>query len=883
MSEIEKPFSPNNIDTHITQEGEVLSISGLYQNWFLDYASYVILERAVPALQDGLKPVQRRILHAMFQMNDGRFHKVANIIGQTMQYHPHGDASIEDALVNLGQKDLLIDCQGNWGDPRTGDGAAAARYIEARLSKFALDVAFDPNITQWQLSYDGRKKEPINLPVKFPLLLFLGVEGIAVGLATKILPHNFIELIEGAIKILQGKNVLVYPDFPTGGLVDISNYNDGLKGGKVKVRAAIEELDKKTLVIKDLPYGTTTSQLIDSIIKANDKGKIKIKQIVDNTASEVEILVKLAPNVSPSLTLDALYAFTDCELSISPNACVIIDEKPHFIGVSEILRMSALHTKELLRLELEIKYKDLEEKWHFASLEKIFIENRIYRQIEECETWEAVIETIDTALNPFKPLFVREITRDDIVKLTEIKIKRISKYDAFKADEAIKKLEEEMRDTQHHLENINDFAIQYYKDILQKYGKGRERKTQIRSFDTIEIQQVAALNQKLYVDRKGGFIGWGLKKDEFVCDCSDMDDIIVFRKDCRFLVTRISEKAFVGKDIIHLAVWKKGDERTIYNMIYAAPEIGKNFAKRFAVTAITRDKEYDLFSGTKKPKLLYFTANPNGESEIVSVQLSQDSAARQKSFDFNFGELTIKGRQSQGNIISKYAIKKVQQKSLGESTLGGRKLWVDTVSGKINEDGRGQFLGSFDTGDQILVLYKDGNYELSDFELGKRFPMENVVEIVKYSPEMVINCVYYNGERKDYYVKRFHVETSTTDQKFLFISDAPRSNLVLATIEPQAVIEVSYTKDKSKTKESFALKISDFIEVKGWKVLGNKLCSYKVVSVKRIEDAPEQKNEPQVKENTPAQTPDAPVKLKRGDEISWEINAQPKLFEDADE
>lgn len=847
--ELNEPNLNNTPNSEDTLFSDTKAVSGLYQDWFLDYASYVILERAVPALEDGLKPVQRRLLHALYQMDDGRFHKVANVIGQTMQYHPHGDASIEEALVNMGQKDLMIDTQGNWGDPRTGDGAAAARYIEAKLSKFALDVSFNADITEWQLSYDGRKREPIHLPVKFPLLLHQGVEGIAVGLATKVLPHNFCELIEGAIALLKGETVQIYPDFATGGSIDVSNYNDGLRGGKVKVRATIEELDKKTLVIRDLPYGITTGALVESILKANEKGKIKIKQVVDNTAKDVELQIKLAPNISPSVTIDALYAFTDCETSISPNACVISDDKPLFLGVSEMLRLSTEHTRELLRQELEIKLQDLREAWHFASLEKIFIEKRIYRQIEECETWESVLETIKKGLSKYvvppseKPRsndsrlrLLRDITEEDLVRLTEIKIKRISKYDSFKADENMKALEAEMENIRHHLANLTAYTIAYFKNLLKKYGKGRERRTKIKGFDTIAVQQVAAINQKLYVDRKNGFIGYGLKKDEWVCDCSDIDDIIVFRKDCRFLVTRIAEKTYVGKDIVHVAVWKKNDERTVYNMMYAAPELGKNFAKRFAVTAITRNSEYDLAIGTTKPKLLYFTANPNGESEIVSVQLTPESPAKIKIFDFNFGEMAIKGRQSQGNLVSKYAIRKVVQKEVGKSTLGGRNIWVDEVSGKLNTEERGKFLGNFNTGDSVLLLYKDGSYELSDFDLNRRFPMENLLVIEKFNPDTVLSCIYWHGERKAYYVKRFKIETSTLGQRFVFISEEPKSALALVSTAAVPQVQYHYNRGaKNSPDESDTVRLDSFIEVKGWKSLGNKLSLYKVVKINELE------------------------------------------------
>ena len=675
---------------------DVIPISGMYENWFLDYASYVILERAVPAINDGLKPVQRRIFHAMKEMDDGRYNKVANIIGSTMQYHPHGDASIADAIVNVGQKDLLIDTQGNWGDVRTGDSAAAARYIEARLSKFALEVIFNPQTTDWQLSYDGRKKEPVTFPVKFPLLLAQGVEGIAVGLSTKMLPHNFVEIIEGSIAILKGKKVKLLPDFLTGGKIDATDYNDGKRGGKVRVRATIIESDSKTLLIKDIPYGTTTTSLIESIVKANDKGKIKIKQVVDNTAKEVEIAISLASGISPDITMDALYAFTDCEVSISPNACVIVDDKPHFLTISEILKQSVDQTVELLKKELEIRKSELMEKMLFSSLEKIFIENRIYRDIEECETWESVIETIDKGLDPYKPQFYREITEDDIVRLTEIKIKRISRFDAFKADELMKKLGDELAETEHHLANLTEYAISYYQNLLDKYGKGRERKTEITNFDTIKAAVVAANNAKLYINREDGMVGYGLKKDEFISECSDIDDIIAFMKDGTCVVTRIQDKTFVGKNILHAGVFKKNDERMVYNMVYTDGNTGKTFVKRFQVLSVTRDRPYEIAKGGKG-KVHYFSANPNGEAEVVTISLTQSSSARKKIFDYDFSELEIKGRGAGGNTLTKYPVRKVVFKESGKSTLGGVDIWYDPIIGRLNREERGDLLGNFNT------------------------------------------------------------------------------------------------------------------------------------------------------------------------------------------
>ena len=806
-------------------------VTGMYEDWFLDYASYVILERAVPALWDGLKPVQRRILHSMKRMDDGRFHKVANIIGHTMQFHPHGDAAIGDALINLGQKELLIDTQGNWGDIRTGDRAAAARYIEARLSKFALEVLFNPQTTVWQLSYDGRNKEPVHLPVKFPLVLAQGTEGIAVGLATKIMPHNFIELIEASIDVLNDKSINLYPDFPTGGSIDVSNYNEGLRGGRLRLRATIEAGDKKTLVIKDIPYTTTTTNLIESIVKANENNKIKIKHIVDNTAQDVEILIELPPGVSPDLTIDALYAFTECEVSISPNCCVIIDEKPHFMSVNEILKLSTKNTVRLLKWELEIKKGELSEKLFFSSLEKIFIENRIYRDIEECETWEAVIETIDRGLEPFKKQLLREVTEEDIIKLTEIKIKRISKYNSFKADELIRDLQNEIKTTEHHLAHLTEYSIQYFHNLLEKYGKGRERKTKIRSFDTIEIAQVAMANARLYVNRKEGFIGWGLKKDELIGECSDIDDIIVFLKDGRFIVSRITEKDFVGKDIIHAAVWKKNDERMVYNLIYYDSKSQRSYAKRFNVTAITRDKHYDLTRGGKDSKVLYFTANPNSESEVVTIYLSPGCRAHKKIFDFDFSNLDIKGRSAQGNIVTKYPVRKITQKEVGASTLGGVDIWHDPNVGRLNTDIRGDYLGNFDNGNLILAIYSDGTYELTNYELSNRYDPTKLMHIEQYNTDNIISAVHYDAEQKNFYVKRFTIETSALDRPYSFISDSKGSKLIVATTSAAPLIEIEYLKGKGKQKFIQKVNMNDLVEVKGWKARGNRLSKYRVTFV----------------------------------------------------
>jgi topoisomerase IV subunit A len=835
--------------SEITNNGEdkIISLKGMYEDYFLDYASYVILERAVPEIIDGLKPVQRRILHSMNVMDDGRYHKVANIIGQTMQYHPHGDASIGDALVNLGQKDLLVDCQGNWGDINTGDGAAAPRYIEARLSKFALDVLFNPQTTDWQLTYDGRKKEPIALPVKFPLILAQGVEGIAVGLSTKILPHNFNELILASIDILKGKPTNILPDFQTAGLIDVTNYNGGLRGARVRVRSRIEIVNKSLLVIRELPYGSTTSDIIESILKAVEKGKIKIKKIHDNTAQDVEISLELMPGVSPDVTLDALYAFTDCETSISPLSCVIIEKKPLFLNVNELLKMSTFKTKELLRRELEIKKGELEEKWHFASLEKIFIENRIYHEIEECESWEAVLETIDRELKKYvltpsdkaKPndtriVMQRDIHTDDIARLTEIRIKRISKYNKFAADELLQNILEELEKVKFDLEHLTDFAIKYFEELLKKYGKGRERKTEIRVFDSIQASEVVAINSKLYVNKAEGFIGFGLKKDEFISDCSDIDDIIVFKKDGKFQVVKIADKVFVGKDIIHVDVWKKGDERTTYHMIYLDGKSGKTFAKRFNVSAITRGTDYDLTQGSPNSKCLYFSVNANSESEIVNIQLTQSSSARVKSFDFDFSELAIKGRSSQGNTVTKYPVRKIVQTEIGKSSIGAQKAWIDEVSGKINSDSRGKYLGEFDTGTSLIVLYKDGAYEINELDTTKRYELNDILSIEKFDPEMVLSAVYFDGNKDWTMVKRFKIETTNTGQKYSFITEHKNSKLLFASLKKNPKVE--YSMKVNSKKMDGEITIADFIDVKGWKALGNKLSDSKLLAVKEIEE-----------------------------------------------
>jgi topoisomerase-4 subunit A len=813
-----------------------VGVDSLYQDWFLDYASYVILERAVPRIEDGLKPVQRRILHAMREMEDGRFNKVANIIGQAMQYHPHGDAAIGEAIINLGQKDLLIETQGNWGDIRTGDSAAAPRYIEARLSKFALDVVFNPQTTEWQLSYDGRKKEPVTLPVKFPLLLAQGVEGIAVGLSTKILPHNFSELLKASIDILKGKNPKIYPDFPTGGIADVSEYDQGKKGGKIKIRAKIEIADKKTLIIREIPFSTTTSSLIESIVKASEKGQIKIRQVVDNTAQDVEIQIHLQPGQSPEIALEALYAFTDCEITISPNACVIVDEKPRFLGVNDILRYSTEQTVHLLKRELEIKRDELKEKILFSSLEKIFIENRIYRDIEECETWEDVIATIDRGLKPHKKKFYREITTEDIIRLTEIKIKRISRYDAFKADEMLRDLEKELKDTEHHLRNLTAFAISYFQNLLDKYGKGRERKTELKEFHTVAATEVIAANQKLYVNRADGFAGWGLKRDEYVCECSELDDIIAIRRDGKALVSRISEKVFMGKDILYIGIWKKGDDRMVYNLIYTDGKSGKSFAKRFAMPGVIRDKEYDLTQGNPQSRVLYVSGNPNGEAEVVEIKLSQGCAARKKVFEFDFADLEVKGRGARGNVVTKYPVRKVEKIREGTSTLSKLDLWYDPLAGRLNRDQRGYYLGKFDGEDRLIAFQTNGTYKITGYDLNTRFDPEKTLRVEKFNARKPVSAVYVDGHTKQYMVKRFMVETTTLDKEFHFISEAIGSRLVLASMRDNPEVEVEILKGKSKEKSIENINLEDFIDIKGWKALGNRLTPHKVVQVKWQQD-----------------------------------------------
>ncbi len=844
----------------------VTALSGMYQDWFLDYASYVILERAVPDLNDGLKPVQRRILHSMKRMDDGRFNKVANIIGHTMQFHPHGDASIGDALVQLGQKDLLVDTQGNWGNILTGDGAAAPRYIEARLSKFALDVVFNPKTTEWKLSYDGRNKEPVTLPVKFPLLLALGVEGIAVGLASKILPHNFNELIDATINHLQGKEFELYPDFPTGGFIDVSKYNDGQRGGVVKVRAKIDKIDKKTLVITEIPFGKTTSTLIESIIKANEKGKIKIRKIDDNTSANVEIQIHLMPGVSPDKTIDALYALTDCEYSISPNTCVISDNKPSFMGVSEILKHSAARTVELLRTELEIRKNELQEEWHMSSLEKIFIEERIYRDIEECETWEGVIKAIEDGLKPFKKLLLREATREDIIQLTEIKIKRISKFDVKKADEHIKGLEAELDEVKNHLLNIIPFAINYFKQIKKKFGKGKERKTEIRSFDTIQAAKVVANNARLYINYKEGFIGTGLKKDEFVCECSDIDDIIVVRKDGVYLITKVADKVFVGNDILYAQVFLKNDERTIYNIVYQDGKDGPLLAKRCSITGLTRDKEYNLTKGTPGSKIVYFSANPNGEAEVIKVYHKPKARLKKLVFEFDFGQLAIKGKSSMGNILTRNAVHKVALKEKGLSTLGGRKIWFDDAVFRLNVDGRGFFLGEFGGDDKILVITKNGYFRHAGFDLSGHFE-DNILIIEKFRPGKVYSAIYYDAELKYHYVKRFMIEESEKPQ--CFISEHPESKLVSISELEYPRFEIQFG-GKHKDRDNEIIEVAEFIGVKSYKAKGRRMTNYVVDDVHEIEPVVKKEStadivmedEEEEKENPPSPIRDDPAQMK---------------------
>jgi len=816
-------------------------LPGMYQNWFLDYASYVILERAVPEVLDGLKPVQRRILHSMWELEDGRYNKVANVIGNTMKYHPHGDASIGDAMVQMGQKELLIETQGNWGNILTGDSAAAPRYIEARLSRFALDVAFNPKTTKWKLSYDGRNKEPINLPMKFPVLLNMGVEGIAVGLASKLLPHNFVELIDASIAELRGEDFIIMPDFPTGGLADVTRYNDGLRGGKIRIRARISQLDKKTLVITEIPWGTTTGDLIDTIIAASEKGKIKIRKIDDNTAQNVEILIHLQPGVSPDQTIDALYAFTDCERSESPNSCVIHKGRPYFIGVKEILRISVQRSVELIKLELLIRQQELMESLLFASLERIFIENRIYRDIEECKTWEAVIKAIDKGLDPYKPEFYRVITEEDIVRLTEIRIKRISKFNAFKADEHIKNLNEELLQVKRNLENLTEYVIAFYETIRKKYAAGRERKTELRNFESIEAAAVAAATQKLYVNRIEGFAGFGLKKDEFVCDCSDIDDIIVFREDGSFIVTRVVEKAFVGKNVIHIDVFKKNDTRTVYHVAYQDGRMGAVYVKRFSVTGVVRDKDYVLTKGTAGSKILYFTVNPNGESEIIKVSLKPKPRLKKLNFDFDFSELAIKGRSSQGNVLTKNTVKKIVQGEKGFSTLGALDIWYDDTVMRLNTDQRGLHLGAFKEDDKILTLTRSGFYRLMSFDLSNHFE-EDMVLIEKFNPTKALTVLYYSEIKKAYFLKRFIPELS--DKKVCMFPEEDGNKFVIAVTDKRPQIRVEYDNEGAKKPvDPEEIVLDEFVEVMGVKAKGKKLSNHPVSVIAWLDPIPVEEEE----------------------------------------
>ncbi len=819
------PFEKQHLDD------KIVPLNGLYQNWFLDYASYVILERAVPSLYDGLKPVQRRILHSMREMEDGRYNKVANIIGNTMKYHPHGDASIGDALVQIGQKDLMIDCQGNWGNTLTGDGAAAPRYIEARLSKFALHVAFNPKTTNWLASYDGRNKEPEQLPMKFPLLLAQGAEGIAVGMACKFLPHNFIELIDQSINHLRGKKVELLPDFPNGGMADFSGYNDGLRGGRVRIRAKIRKVDNKTLIINEIPYGTTTGSLIESVIKANDKGKIKIKKIEDNTSSEAEIIVHLAPGVSPDKTIDALYAFTDCEVSVSPNSSIIDGDRPRFMGVTEILKVNTDHTVKLLQLELQIKLDELERLWHFSTLEKLFINNEMYIDFKLYSDREALYVYLYDRFKPFKKQLVREIQDEDLHKLTQIPMIRITRFDADKADDALLKIEEEMKQVKHDLEHLTEYAIEYFKDLKKRFGAGRERKTEIKTFDTISATKVIIANRKLYVDYDEGFIGYGLKKNEAICDCSEIDDIICFFSSGKMMITKVSDKKFVGKGLIYANVWKKGDTRTIYHLFYQDGTGGATMMKRFYVNSITRDTEYDLTKGTKGSKMLYFSVHPNGEREVVSVMLRPRPHLKRLRFDIDLGALLIKGRNSAGNRVTKEIIQKIVQKEVGGSTLAARKIWYDQVVGRLNDEGRGKFLGSFKGEDRILTLYKTGEYRLSSFDLATHFD-EDMIHIEKWISDRPISAVYFDAEKELHYVKRFTCEV-TQDKRVSFIAEAPGSylDLVSTAYRPEAKIVFNKLLKETKNLPDQVLNLADLIDVKGMKAQGNQLTKMKVKEI----------------------------------------------------
>ena len=831
-------------------EDTITKVTGMYKDWFLDYASYVILERAVPAIEDGFKPVQRRIMHSLKELDDGRYNKVANVVGHTMQYHPHGDQSIADAMVQIGQKELLIDCQGNWGNILTGDGAAASRYIEARLSKFALEVLYSPKITDWGVSYDGRRAEPNNLPVKFPLLLAQGAEGIAVGLSTKVLPHNFNELIDASIKILKGKPFTLYPDFLTAGIADVSNYNDGMRGGRVRVRAKIAQLDKNTLVITQIPFSTNTSSLIDSILKANEKGKIKIKKIEDNTAAEVEILIHLFPGVSPDKTIDALFAFTACETSVAPLGCVIEDNKPLFVGVSDMLKISTERTVDLLRQELEIQLEELKNKWHFSTLEKIFIREEMYIDFKLYSDRESLYKYMYDRFEPFKKSFVREINDDDLQRLTQIPMIRITRFDSDKADDLIAKLEDEMKEVEHHLEHLTDFAIAYFTKLKEKYGKGRERQTELRSFDNIEATKVALRNTKLYVNREEGFIGTGLKKDEYVTDCSDIDDVIVFLRDGNMMICKVDEKKFVGKDIIHVAIFDKSDKRTIYNMIYRDGKSGPSYIKRFNVSGITRDKLYDLTNETKGSQILYFTCNPNGEAEVITIILRQIGSIKKLKWDVDFANTAIKGRASKGNLVSKYPIKKIEIKEKGISTLKPRKIWFDDTVQKLNVDARGELLGEFRPNDKILVISQAGKLKVITPELSTHFD-EDMVVLEKWHPKKPISAIYYDGEKERYYVKRFLIENENKEETF--ITEHPKSQLEIVSTDYRPMAELVFTKVKGVQKENQIVDIESFIAVKGFKALGNQLTTDKLKQVNLLEPLPYEEPEEVVPEELEVQ------------------------------
>ena len=869
-----------DLEQNENNQESVIHVSGMYQNWFLDYASYVILERAVPHINDGLKPVQRRILHSLKELDDGRYHKVANVIGHTMKYHPHGDASIGDAMVQVGQKELLLDMQGNWGNVATGDRAAAPRYIEVRLTPFALDVVYNKKITNWSASYDGRGKEPVTLPVKFPLLLTHGVEGIAVGLSTKILPHNFNELIDASIKVLKGVKPRIYPDFYSGGSADFSNYNDGLRGGKVRVRAKIHQEDKHTLIVSELPFSTTTTSLINSILRANDKGKIKVKKVEDNTAEHVEIAITIPAGISPDKTIDALYRFTDCEVSISPLSCIIEDDRPKFLGVSEILKQSTEHTLNLLKQELEVNLSELQEKWHFASLERIFIENRIYHKIEELDNWKEIIATIHKELKPHTKHLLRDVTDEDVERLTEIKIKKITKFDLNKANEELLKLEAKIEEIKGYLANLTDYAIDYFKNLKTKYGKGKERKTEIKTFESIDATKVVVANKKLYINKEEGFIGTAMRKDEFVCDCSDIDDIIVFKKDGSMQVVKVGSKVFVGKGIIHCAVFKKKDERTIYNMIYKDGKSGTSMMKRFPVKSITRGKDYGLTKSEKGSKVLYFTANPNGEAETVTVHLKKLAKLKTLKIDVDFAELAIKGKGSGGNIVTKKAVRKVELKSTGISTLSARKIWFDDTVQRLNVDERGELLGAFKAEDKILTIQQSGEIELKSFDISNHFD-EDMVLIEQNNPKKPVSAVYFDGNKQAYYVKRFLIEN--TMSRFSFISDNEDSQLEVVSTDWRPQVEIVFVKEKGKERKTEIINIEEFIAVKGEKALGNKLTSKKVKEINLIDSLPYKEvieQEVEIIEEI-IEVAEKPIEVKT--EIELEITNEPEVKESSKE